>query len=223
MVSKGYNLPILVKFYISINPNESVLHIYRRESVVQLSADIKWKDRSSAIEMKKHLVDFSCSKKSRLKRILEVQKSHAAKIELSLECGEVTNRTCFVFIKRSRNKSRIIGKCSTNKLVDMVDDFDFLKAQMNKSNLMFSLSDPKIFLDNAKFLDDEDKQGLQIKNVLADVFGITGFVSGALSYLIFGEINQITVAAFILGLAFWIGSIVFTSRNHPNYILIQKE
>ena len=223
MVNKGYTSPIFVKSYISNNPNGSVLHIYRRESVVQLSADIKWKDRSSAIEMKKHLADFSCRKKSRLKRILRIQKSQATRIELSLECGEVAKRSCFVFIKRSRNKSRIIGKCSTNNLVDMVDDFDFLKALMNKSNLKFSLSDPKIFLDNAKFLDDEDKQGLQIKNVLADVFGITGFVSGALSYLIFGEINQITVVAFILGLAFWIGSIVFTSKNHPNYILIQKE
>lgn len=191
---------------------------------MQLSADVRWKDHSSTAEMKKHLIGFVCNKKLKIKKILEgVPASCAERVEVNVECGKIAERSYFVFLKCSRNRSRIIGTCSTNKLVDLIDDFDFLKTQMNKSNLMFSLSDPKVFLHEAKFFDSEDKRGLQIKSVLADVFGITSFISGAMSYLVFGEINQITLMAFILGLVFWMGSIIFTSGTRPNYILIQQE
>ena len=191
---------------------------------MQLSADIKWKDRSSTAEMKKHLVGFICSKKSKFRSILnEVPASYADRVELKVECGKVAKRSCFIFFKCSRNKSHIIGTCYTDRLVDLIDDFDFLKAHMNESNLMFSVSDPKVFLDNAKLFASENKTGLQLKSVLADIFGITGFVSGAISYFVFGEINQITMMAFIFGLVSWIGSIIFTIGNKPNYILIQQE
>lgn len=224
MVFKWLNLRFLWKFYIFNGPKETVLHIYRRGRAVQLSADIRWKNRSSIAEMKTHLLGFVCSKKSKFRSILkEIPTSYADRVELKVECGKVAKRSCFIFLKGSRNKSHIVGTCYTDKLVDLVNDFDFLKAHMNESNLMFSISDPKVFLENTKLFASEDKRGLQIRSVLADVFGIAGFVSGAISYFVFGEINQITMMAFVFGLASWIGSIIFTIGNRPNYILIQQE
>jgi hypothetical protein len=191
---------------------------------MRLSADMKWTSYSSTAKMREHLVDFVCSEKSRFRRIFEgATRPYSGRVEMCIEGGKVTARSYFVFLKCSRKKSRIIGACSTNKLADLIEDFDFLKEQMNKSNLTFTLTDPKIYLDNNELFDTVDRRGLSMKSVLPEFLGTIGFVSGATSYLIFGEFSQITVVSFILGLVFWIGSIFFGSKNRPKYVFIEQE
>jgi hypothetical protein len=105
----------------------------------------------------------------------------------------------------------------------LIDDFDFLKAQMKKSNLTFSLSDPKVFLDNSEYRKALGKSGASLKSILPELFGTIGFISGATSFVIFGGINQITVVAFTLGLLCWLGSIIFGSGNSTKYVFIEKD
>ncbi len=191
---------------------------------MRLSADIKWTDCASAARMRKHLIGFVCSEKSNLKRIFEGSTPPVFdRVELSVKCGKVAERSSFVFLRRAGNKSRIVGACSTNNLVDLIDDFDFLEEQMNKSNLTFTLGDPKIYLNNNKLIEEADRGFLPMKSVLADFFGIIGFISGATAYLLFGELNQITVVSFILGLIFFMASFVIGCWNRPKYVLIEKE
>ena len=190
---------------------------------MRLSADIKWTDYSSTSKMKKHLNPFACSKKSNLKQIFARGTPSSDQVEISVSCGKVAKRSFFVFLKYSRNKSRIIGTCSTNKLVDMIDDFSFLEEQMNRSNLTYTLSDPKVFLDNNKIFDNNDTRGLPIKTVLADFFGTIGFISGATFYIFFGEYNLISMTAFVFGVVFWMGAIIFGSLKRTKYVLIEQE
>ena len=191
---------------------------------MRLSADMKWMVGSSTTKMREHLVDYVCNEKSDFKGILEqATRPYSDQVEMRVKCGKVITRSYFVFLKCSRKKSRIIGTCSTNKLVDLIDDFDFLKEQMKKSNLTFNLSDPKVFLDNNELFNIEDKRGLSMKIVLPELLGTAGFVSGATSYLIFGEFNIFTVVAFILGFIFWVGASIFGSGNRPKYVLIEPE
>jgi len=191
---------------------------------VQLIADVKWNDRSPIVRLRKQLVGFICSEKTSLKRIFEDSAPLVSDhVELSIKCGKVNKRSYFVFFRNSRNKSRIMGACSTNRLVDLIDDFDFLKEQMTKSNIAFNVSDPKVTLDGNKLIEGMDNKILKMKTVLADFFGIISFASGATAYLFFGELNQITISMFILGLVFWIGSVVAGERSRPKYVLIEPE
>jgi hypothetical protein len=190
---------------------------------VRLSADINWSDYSSTSKMRKHLIRFACSEKSNLKRIFENQVPSSDQVEISVKCGKVAKRSFFVFLKCSRNKSRIIGTCSSNKLVDMIDDFSFLEGQMNQSNLTYTLSNPKIFLNSNKIFNNGDKRGLSIKTVLVDLFGTIGFISGATVYIIFGEYNLISMTAFVFGVIFWLGAIIFGSLKRTKYVLIEQE
>lgn len=191
---------------------------------MRLSADVKWTGCSSAERIRDHLSDFECSPKSNLKKIFEGQTPPSpSKVELSVKCGTVARRSSFVFLRRAKNKSRIIGVCSTNQLVDLIDDFDFLRNLIGKSNLKLSISDPKVTLGDKKLIDKPDKGFLNMKGLLADFFGIVGFISGATSYILFGEVNQITVISFILGIVFWTGSVVIGRWNRPKYLLIEQE
>jgi hypothetical protein len=191
---------------------------------VRLSADVKWTGCSPTMRMRKQLVDFVCDEKSNFKSLAkEVTRSYSDQVEMYVKGGKVTARSCFMLIKCSRKKSRIIGACSTNKLVDLIEDFDFLKEQMKKSNLNFILSDPKVFLDNNDNLNAVGKRGSSFKSILPELLGTIGFVSGATSYLIFGGFNQITVVAFILGLICWLGSIILGSSNPIKYVFIDQE
>lgn len=191
---------------------------------MRLIADVKWNDCSPIVKLRNHLDRFICSEKLNLKRIAKESGISASDhVELSVNCGKVNDRSYFVFLKKSRNKSHIIGACSTNRLVDLIDDFDFLKEQMIKSNTAFSVSDPKVTLDENKFVKGIDRGFFKMKTILADFFGIISFASGATAYLFFGELNQITISMFILGLVFWIGSIVAGERNRPKYVLIEAE
>jgi hypothetical protein len=191
---------------------------------VQLSADMKWAGYSSTEKMRENLADFICGKKSNFKRVFKAPTSpYSARVELCVKGGKVASRSCFVFLKCSRKKSRIIGACSTNKLVDLIADFDILKEYISKSNLNFSLSEPKVFLENKEVCNNVVKRELSMKRVLPDFLGTIGFFSGALSYLIFGELNQITVVLFILGLVSWMGSAIFGSWNRQKYIFIEQE
>jgi hypothetical protein len=191
---------------------------------MRLSADMNWTGYSSTTRIREHLVDFICNEKSNFKTIFEgATQPYSGRVEMCIEGGKVNARSYFVFLKYSRKRSRIIGACSTNKLVDLIEDFDFLKEQMNKSNLTFTLSDPKIYLDNNELFDTAGKRGLSMKSILPEFLGTIGFVSGATSYLIFGEFTQITAVSFILGLLFWIGSIFFGSGNRPKYVFIEQE
>jgi len=191
---------------------------------VQLSADMKWAGYSSTEKMRAHLADFICGKKSNFKRVFKAPtSSYSARVELCVKGGKVASRSCFVFLKCSRKKSRIIGACSTNKLVDLIADFDILKEYISKSNLNFILSEPKVFLENKEVCNNVVKRGLSMKRVLPDFLGTIGFFSGALSYLIFGELNQITVVLFILGLISWMGSAILGSWNRQKYIFIEQE
>ena len=189
---------------------------------MRLRADIKWTDCSSTVRLRKHLVSFNCAKKSNLKRIFKGAAPPASdQVELSVKCGRVAERSYFVFLRRSRNKSRIMGSCSTNRLFDLIDDFDFLKEHMIKSNIEFILSDPKVTLDGNKLF-QEGKREPQMKTVLADLFGIIGVVSGAAA-IFFGEFNQITIIVLILGLIFWVGSVVAGNWKRPRYVLIDQK
>ena len=191
---------------------------------MRLSADIKWTDYTSRIGMRNYLYDFVCSKKSNQKGIsIESTLPPYDKIEIIVKCGKIAERSCFVFLRCSRNKSRIVGTCSTNRLFDLVDDFDFLTDQMKRSNLSFDLSDPRVTLDSKKFIEEGAGGFLQMDTFLADFFAIVGFILGAVSYLFFGEFNQITVLMFVLGFSFWIGSVVTGKWNRPKYVLIESE
>jgi hypothetical protein len=190
---------------------------------VRLSADIKWADYSTPSKMRKHLIRFACSEKSNIERIFARRVPSSDQVEISIKCGKVAKRSFFVFLKCPHNKSRIIGTCSTNKLVDMIDDFNFLEGQMSLSNLTYTLGDPKVFLDNNKIFNNNDKPGSSIKTVLADFFGTIGFISGATFYIIFGEYNLISMTAFVFGLIFWMGAIVFGSLRRTKYVLIEQE
>ena len=112
----------LWKFYIPI-VTKSVLRIYRRGRFVQISADMKGADYSSTEKVSAHLADFVCGKKSNFKRVFEGPNSpYSAQVKLCVKGGKVASRSCFVFLKCSRKKFRIIGACSTNKLVDLIND-----------------------------------------------------------------------------------------------------
>ena len=219
----GVKSLFLWKFYILI-VTKGVLRIYRRGRFVQLSADMKWAGYSSTEKMSKHLADFVCGKKSNFKRVFEVPTSpYSAQVELCVKGGKVASRSCFVFLKCSRKKSRIIGACSTNKLVDLINDFDILKEHISKSNLNFIFSEPKVFLENNEVYNNVVKSGLSMKTILPDFLGTIGFFSGALSYLVFGELNQITGVMFILGLISWMGSAIFGSWNRQKFVFIEQE
>jgi hypothetical protein len=198
--------------------------MYRREMFVRLSADMKWIGYSSTARMRMHLGDFVCNKELVFERILkESTKHYQNRVEMCINCGKVAARSYFVFFRCSRKKSRIIGVCSTNKLVELIEDFNFLKKQMKKSNLGYSIGDPKVFLDNSAVFNTSDKQRLSLKGVIPELLGTIGFISGAISYFVFGEFNQITVTAFILGLFFWLGSVIFGSGNSKKYVYIEQE
>ncbi len=190
---------------------------------MRLVADIKWNGCPSISILRTQLVSFLCGDKSILKSIFKESALPASyQVELSVKCGRVTERSYFVFLRRSRNKSHIIGACATNRLVDLIDDFDFLKEQIAKSNLSYRFTDPKVILDEDKFIKQTDGRFFRMKSVLADFFGIVGFASGT-AYLFFGELNQITISLFILGLFFWIGSVVVGERSRPKYVLIESD
>lgn len=188
---------------------------------MRLCADMKWSDCSSKVRMRKHLANFVCARKSNLRRIFEGKALPAFNhVELSIKCGKVAERSYFVFLKRSRNKSRIMGVCSTNRLFDLIDDFDFLREQMNASNIEFILDDPKVTLDGNKLLEEANKKP-QIKTVLAELLGMIGVVSGATA-IFSGEFNQIKVLTLILGLIFWVGSVVAGNWKRPKYVLVDQ-
>lgn len=190
---------------------------------MRLSADIKWIDCSST-GMREHLRKFVFSEKLNLNGIFKGSTPPSSdQVEVSVRCGKVAKRSSFVFLRGTRNKSQIIGTCSTNRIIDLIDDFDFLKEQMKKSSLTFALSDPKISLDRNKLVKKADKGFFQKISVLADLFGIVGFISGAIAYLLFGEFNQITLFSLVLGLGFCLGSAVIVCLNHPKYVLIEQE
>ena len=191
---------------------------------MQLSADIKWTDCTSAKEMSKHLRRFACSKKSNLNRVFRgsIQPS-IDQTQASIQCGEATDRSSFIFLRGPRDTSKIIGVCRTNRLVHLIDDFDFLKNQMNESNVNFSLSDARIKLDDNKLIEKRDNKIFNVKNTLADVFAMIGFIPTAAIYLLFGEFTFITIIPFIVGLIFWVGSVVIGCWSQPKYVIIEKE
>ncbi len=191
---------------------------------MRLSADVEWIGYSSAGRTREQLVDFVCNEKSNFKNIAEeIARPYSNQVEMCVKGGKVTARSYFVLIKCSRKKSQIIGTCSSNKLVDLIEDFGFLKEQMKKSNLTFTLSDPKVFLDNKEYLNTVGKRGSLVKNFLPELLGTIGFVSGATSYIILGGFNQIAVVAFSLGLLCWLGSIIFGSGNSTKYVFIEQD
>ena len=191
---------------------------------MRLSADMKWIDYSSTWKTREHLVSVVCNEKSNFKDIAEeVARPYSNQVEMCVKGGKVTARSCFVLIKCSRKKSRIIGTCSTNKLVDLIEDFDFLKEQMKKANLTFAFSDPTVFLESNEHVKTVSKRGSSVKSFLPELLGTTGFVSGATSYVIFGGVNPITVISFTLGLLCWLGSIIFGGSNSKKYVFIEQD
>ena len=191
---------------------------------MRLSADMKWIDYSSTWKTREHLVSVVCNEKSNFKNIAEeVARPYSNQVEMCVKGGKVTARSCFVLIKCSRKKSRIIGTCSTNKLVDLIEDFDFLKEQMKKANLTFAFSDPTVFLESNEHVKTVSKRGSSVKSFLPELLGTTGFVSGATSYVIFGGVNPITVISFTLGLLCWLGSIIFGGSNSKKYVFIEQD
>ena len=191
---------------------------------IQLSADIKWKDSKSAQKMGNHLSCFTCSKKWNLKRVFKDSNPPSQdQTELSIKCGKRKNRSSFVFLRNSQNTSQIVGSCRTNRLIHLIDDFDFLKEQMKKSKLNFELDDARIKLDDNKLIDDSDKGFFDKRSVLIDLFGMIGFIPAASIYLLFGEFTLVTLIPFIVGLVFWVGSVVIGCWSHPKYVLIEKD
>jgi hypothetical protein len=187
---------------------------------MQLSADIKWIGYSSATKMRNHLIRFACSEKSNFSRISK-SVIPSPQVEISVQCGKVAKRSSFVFLRHSRNKSQIIGKCSTNRLIDLINDFDFLEKQMNKSGLDFTLSDPKVFGCSELFANLK-KRNSRKKVVLEEILGTSGFVAGGLAF-IFAGTNLISFLAVISGLIVLLLSITLSSQNRKKYVLIQHE
>lgn len=196
---------------------------YRGEKVFQLSADIKWKDSKSLQKMENYLHSFKCNKKSNLKRVFKDSSPPLEQIKLSIKCGKKKNRSSFIFLKNTKITTKIVGSCRTNLLIHLIDDFDYLKEQMSKSDLAFELSDAKIKLDNNKLIENKNKGFLSKKSILVDLFGTIGFIPAASIYLLFGEFTLVTLIPFILGLIFWVGSVVIGCWTHPKYVLIENE
>ena len=174
--------------------------------------------------MRKHLIPFACSE--RLNSIMMVKDkslSSSDRVEINVECGKVAKRSSFVFLRHTHNKSRIIGTCSTNKLIDLINDFDILKEQMKQSGICFTISDPKVFIGNSELFGNLNKRGSLKLAVLADFIGTLGFVSGATAFVLVGEPNLTSILAVILGLVFLMGSTMLSSGNKQQYILIQQE
>ncbi|KON33511.1 MAG: hypothetical protein AC479_04230 [miscellaneous Crenarchaeota group-6 archaeon AD8-1] len=105
----------------------------------------------------------------------------------------------------------------------MIDDFNFLKEQIKKVEHEFELSDTRISLDDNKLIEDGNKRYFGRKSFIVDLFGIIGFIPAAAIYLLFGEFTIVTLIPFIVGLIFWVGSIVIGCWTHPKYVLIEKE
>ena len=167
---------------------------------------------------------FSYNKKLNLKRVCKDSTLPSAdQIELSIKCGKKKNRSSFIFLKNSKNSHKILGSCRTNRLTHLIDDFNFLKDQIKKAEDEFELSDTRISLDDNKLIEDGNKRYFGRKSFLVDLFGIIGFIPAAAIYLLFGEFTIVTVIPFIVGLIFWIGSIVIGCWTHPKYMLIEKE
>jgi len=191
---------------------------------IQLSADIEWRDSKSAKKMENHLSSFNCNKKWNLKRVFKDSTPPSQdQTELSIKCGKKQNRSSFIFLRNSKSTSQIVGSCRTNRLIHLIDDFDFLKEQMNKSKLNFELSDARIKLDDNKLIDDSNKGFFSKRSVLIDLFGMIGFIPAASIYLLFGEFTLVTLIPFIMGLIFWIGSVVIGCWTHPKFVLIENE
>ena len=191
---------------------------------MQLSADIKCTDCTSAKKMSKHLRRFACNKNSNLNKVFgETTQPSINQTQASIQCGEITNPSSFIFLRDKKDTSKIIGVCTTNRLVHLIDDFDFLKNQMNESNVNFSLSDAIIKLNDNKLVENCDNKIFNAKNTLADLFAMIGFIPTAAIYLLFGEFTLITIIPFIVGLIFWVGSVVIGCWSQPKYVLIEKE
>ena len=94
---------------------------------------------------------------------------------------------------------------------------------MKKSKLNFELDDARIKLDDNKLIDDSDKGFFDKRSVLIDLFGMIGFIPAASIYLLFGEFTLVTLIPFIVGLIFWVGSVVIGCWSHPKYVLIEKD
>jgi hypothetical protein len=189
---------------------------------IQLSADIKWKNANSAIRMRTHLTYYSCNKKWNLKRVFKnsIPPAHE-KTDISIKCGKRKNRSSFIFLKNSDNSSQIIGCCKTNRLIHLIEDFDFLKEQMNKLKNSFELSDARIKLDDNKLIEASQRGFLSRNSLLFDLFGTIGFIPAASIYLLFGEFTFVTLIPFIVGLIFWVGSVVVGCWTHPKYVLLE--
>jgi hypothetical protein len=173
--------------------------------------------------MQKHLSSFTCNKKVNLKRIFEESIPLLVQAEISLKCGKKKNRSSFVFLRSIKNTYKIVGTCRTNRLSHLIDDFDFLKEQMNKSTIKFELGDAKIKLDSNKLIEDNNRGFFSRRSLLVDLFGMIGFIPAASIYLLFGEFTLVTLIPFIVGLIFWIGSVVIGCWTHPKYVLIENE
>ena len=103
---------------------------------MRLSADMKWTGCSSTAGIKNRLINFVCIEESNFEKIFEATTPpYSGRIEMCINGGKVASRSYFVFLKSSRKKSRIIGECSTNRLADLIEDFDLLKKQMKRINL----------------------------------------------------------------------------------------
>ena len=171
-----------------------------------------------------HLSSFICNKKSNLKRVFKDSTLPSVdRTELSIKCGKKKNRSSFIFLRNSENSCQIVESCRTDRLIHLIDDFGFLKEEMNKSNLYFELSDARIKLDDNKLIEDNNKGFFNRRSVLVDLFGIIGFIPAASIYLLFGEFTLFTMIAFIVGLIFWVGSLVIGCWTHPKIVLIENE
>jgi hypothetical protein len=190
----------------------------------QLSADIKWKDSISVQKMGSHLNQYTCGKKWNLKRVFKDSTLPSQnQTELSIKCGKRKNRSSFIFLRNSESTSQIVGSCKTNRLIHLIDDFDFLKEQMKTSKLDYKLSDARIKLDDDKLIDNSKQGFFSRRSVLVDLFGMIGFIPAASIYLLFGEFTLVTLIPFIVGLIFWVGSVVIGCWSHPKYVLIEKD
>ena len=191
---------------------------------MRLSAEIKWVGSSSITSMRNHLGDFVCSNQSIMSRVFKGSTPpYPEQVEASVKCGKVAKRSFFVFLRSKRNRSRIIGTCSTNHVSDLIEDFDFLKEQMTRSNLTFAISHPKISLYDNKLFEKVNSGFFHMKSILADLFGVLGLISSASAYLLFDQLKGFTFILFVLGFVFWFGSIAIGCLNRPQYVLIEQK
>ena len=187
---------------------------------MQLIADVTWAKSDSVNKMDMHLAAYKYNKKANLKKIFggSIQPS-LSNTEISIRCGEVQNRSSFVFVKGGGNTSQLTGYCPSNRLDHLCNDFKFLSDQMKNAGNEFEINDVRIKLNDEKLVKKNKKEYFFKRSVLVDLATLTGIIPLSSSYLLTGEITSGAFIPVIVGFIFWLAIFIIGYRSEPEYVL----